>query len=84
MVPVSVSKEPLASRSHSYLAIVPSGSPEPAASKSTLAPLWAGLGESVKEALGAWFSTVSTRVVVAVAPSLSVTRSPTVRSPPLA
>ena len=39
---------------------------------------------AVKEAVGARLVTVTTRVVVAVAPLLSVTRRPTVRSPAVA
>ena len=47
---------PLPSRSHSYLAIVPSESLEPEPLKLTLCPGVAGLGEAVKEALGGLLS----------------------------
>ena len=54
VVPVFVSKLPLPSRSHSYLAIVPSRSVEPEPSKPISWPAWAGFGEALKEATGAW------------------------------
>ena len=63
------------------MAIVPSGSFEAEASKLAVALGETGLGVAVNEALGGRFWTVSVRVAVAVAPLLSVTRSPTVRVP---
>ena len=60
------------------MAIVPSGSLEAAASKLTCSPIAAGLGEAAKVAVGAWFCAIEiVCVVVPVAPSLSVTRRPT-------
>ena len=47
------SKVPLASRSHSYFAIVPSGSLEPEPLKVTVWPITTGFGVAVKAAVGA-------------------------------
>ena len=68
VVPVSVSNEPLPSRSHSYLAIVPSGSLDAVASKAIAWPVGAEAGVAVKEAVGAWLSTVTVCVWSSVAP----------------
>ena len=51
-VPVSVSKLPLPSRSHSYLVIVPSKSDDPEPSKMTSSPVVAGFGVASIEASG--------------------------------
>ena len=66
------------------MAIVPSGSVEPAPLKVTAVPVGTGLGVAVKEAVGGRLVTVSARVVVAVPPLLSVTRRPTVTLPAVA
>ena len=54
---------------------------EAEALKLTVWPLSAGFGVALKEAVGARFVIVRLRVVSFVAPSLSVTRSPTVTAP---
>ena len=81
LVPLGVSKLPLPSRSQSYLTIVPSGSLEPPASSVTRSPTKAGLGATASVGSGSALLTVTLTVVVAVAPSESVTRSPTAYVP---
>ena len=54
VLPELVSKVPLPSRSHSYLAMVPSGSLEAEPSKLTCCPVCAGLGVLWKAGTGAW------------------------------
>jgi hypothetical protein len=72
-VPVSVSNVPSPSRSHSYLAIEPPGSLEAVPLKVTVAPMAAGLGVTVKEAVGELLLTKTLPGVVSWPPQLSVT-----------
>ena len=84
--PVSVSKLPLPSRSHSYWTIVPSESLDPEPLKFTVWPTPAELG-AVSTAVGAEFSATVTGWVAmswSTEPStsvVSVTRIATVRLP---
>ena len=63
-----------------YVTMLPSGSDEAAALNVTFSPGSGFGGEKVNEAVGGWFGvpTVTVRVVVAVAPRLSVTVRATV------
>jgi hypothetical protein len=80
--PAFTSYVPLASKSHSYLAIEPSGSDEVEPLKVALAPATTGLGLTVKAAVGGWLSMiVSVFTERSVAPPLSVTRRRTSTEP---
>jgi hypothetical protein len=71
---------PLPSRSHSNLVSVPLGVDEAVALNVTVWFRAAGLGDTVNVAVGGVW-TLRARVVVAVAPLLSVTRRPTLTVP---
>ena len=62
------------------MAIVPSGSLDPEASKLTVWLVSAGFGVAVKDAVGGRSSIVRFSDAEVVAPSLSVTRTLTIRA----
>ncbi len=68
--PLSRSKLPLPSRSHSYAWTEPSGSEDPEAFRVTVCPAAAGFGAAVKAATGRWFVPDEAKWS-AIAPALS-------------